>query len=83
MVKGIKFVGLRDAGDPVELARRYDASGADELVFLDISASVEGRSTMLDVVARTAAQVFIPLTVGGGVSDTEGFRRLRWPGGQP
>jgi cyclase len=76
VVKGIKFVGLRDAGDPVELARRYDASGADELVFLDISASVEGRSTMLDVVARTAAQVFIPLTVGGGVSDTEGFRRL-------
>ena len=68
VVKGVNFVALRDAGDPVELGAFYDAEGADELTFLDISASVEGRETTLDVVRRTAETVFIPLTVGGGVS---------------
>jgi imidazole glycerol-phosphate synthase subunit HisF len=67
VVKGVNFVDLRDAGDPVELAAAYDAAGADEITFLDVSASVEGRGTMLDVVRRTAETVFIPLTVGGGV----------------
>jgi imidazole glycerol-phosphate synthase subunit HisF len=67
VVKGVNFLGLRDAGDPVELGHVYDAEGADELTFLDISASVEGRETTLDVVRRTAETVFIPLTVGGGV----------------
>jgi imidazole glycerol-phosphate synthase subunit HisF len=67
VVKGVNFVGLRDAGDPVELARRYDAEGADEITFLDITASSAGRDTTLDVVRRTADEVFIPLTVGGGV----------------
>ncbi len=67
VVKGVNFTGLRDAGDPVELAARYDAQGADELVFLDITASAAGRETTYDVVRRTAEQVFIPLTVGGGV----------------
>lgn len=67
VVKGVRFQGLRDAGDPVELAARYDAEGADELIFLDISATAEGRATMVDVVRETARQVFIPLTVGGGV----------------
>ncbi|HEX3722269.1 MAG TPA: imidazole glycerol phosphate synthase subunit HisF [Nitrolancea sp.] len=67
VVKGIQFQGLRDAGDPVELAARYDAEGADELVFLDISATSDGRATMVDVVRETARHVFIPLTVGGGV----------------
>ena len=67
VVKGVNFTGLRDAGDPVELARRYDAEGADELTFLDITASSAGRQTTLEVVSRTAEQVFIPLTVGGGV----------------
>ena len=67
VVKGVNFTGLRDAGDPVELARRYDEQGADELTFLDISASLGGRETTYDVVRRTADQVFIPLTVGGGV----------------
>ncbi|MBJ7290745.1 imidazole glycerol phosphate synthase subunit HisF [Williamsia sp.] len=67
VVKGVNFVDLRDAGDPVELAAAYDAAGADELTFLDVTASSSGRSTMLDVVRRTAEQVFIPLTVGGGV----------------
>jgi len=67
VVKGVRFTDLFDAGDPVELAARYDAKGADELVFLDITASSDNRSTMVDVVARTAEQVFIPLTVGGGV----------------
>jgi cyclase len=75
-VKGVEFVGLRDAGDPVELAARYDAEGADELVFLDITASSDGRDTMVDVVARTAEQVFIPLTVGGGIRTVEDARRL-------
>ena len=65
--KGVSFRGLKDAGDPVELASRYDAQGADEITFLDVSASHEGRSTMLDVVSRTAEQVFVPLTVGRGV----------------
>ena len=67
VVKGVRFQGLRDAGDPVELAARYDAEGADELIFLDISATSDGRATMVDVVRETARQVFIPLTVGGGV----------------
>jgi cyclase len=70
VVKGVNFENLRDAGDPVELARRYDAEGADELTFLDITASSGGRDTMYDVVRRTAEQVFIPLTVGGGVRST-------------
>ena len=69
VVKGTKFQDLRDAGDPVELAARYDREGADELVFLDITATVEGRAATLDVIAQTAEQVFIPLTVGGGVQD--------------
>lgn len=69
VVKGTSFVGLRDMGDPVELARRYEAEGADEIVFLDISASAEGRKTLLDVVRRTAEHLFIPLTVGGGIND--------------
>ena len=67
VVKGVNFENLRDAGDPVELAAHYDAAGADELTFLDVSASAEGRGTMLEVVRRTAESVFIPLTVGGGV----------------
>ena len=70
VVKGVNFENLRDAGDPVELAARYDAEGADELTFLDITASSGGRDTMYDVVRRTAEQVFIPLTVGGGVRST-------------
>lgn len=65
VVKGVNFVNLRDAGDPVELAATYDQEGADELVFLDISASVEGRATMVDVVKRTAGEIKIPFTVGG------------------
>ena len=71
VVKGVNFANLRDAGDPVELAARYDQLGADELTFLDVSASKDGRGTMLDVVRRTADQVFIPLTVGGGVRSVE------------
>jgi len=67
VVKGVKFKGLRDVGDPVELARRYEMEGADEIVFLDVSASAEGRGTLLDTVRRTAEVLFIPLTVGGGV----------------
>jgi cyclase len=76
VVKGINFQDLRDAGDPVELARTYDAEGADELTFLDISASHEGRATTMQVVSRCAEEVFIPLTVGGGVSSTEDVDRL-------
>src|SRR3569623_1783235 len=76
VVKGVQFVGLRDAGDPVEQARGYDAAGADELTFLDITASHENRDTILDVVARTAEQCFMPLTVGGGVRTIEDIRRL-------
>jgi cyclase len=71
VVKGVRFVGLRDAGDPVECARRYDLAGADEIAFLDITASHEGRGTLLEIVARTADAIFVPLTVGGGVR-TEG-----------
>lgn len=76
VVKGVNFVGLRDAGDPVEQARVYDAAGADELCFLDITASHEKRDTMLDVVSRTAEACFMPLTVGGGVREIEDIRRL-------
>jgi len=76
VVKGVQFLGLRDAGDPVEIARRYDAEGADELTFLDISASHEGRETMVHVVEQVAEQVFIPLTVGGGIRTVEDVRRL-------
>ena len=76
VVKGINFKELRDAGDPVELARTYDAEGADELTFLDISASHEGRATTMEVVSRCAEEVFIPLTVGGGVSSVEDVDRL-------
>ncbi|MFG2086079.1 MULTISPECIES: imidazole glycerol phosphate synthase subunit HisF [unclassified Spirillospora] len=76
VVKGVNFQNLRDAGDPVELARRYDAEGADELTFLDITASSADRSTTYDVVRRTAEQVFIPLTVGGGVRTVEDVDRL-------
>jgi cyclase len=76
VVKGVNFVDLADAGDPVELAARYDAMGADEVVFLDITASSAARDTMVDVVARTADQVFIPLTVGGGVRSVDDARRL-------
>jgi cyclase len=76
VVKGVNFVELRDAGDPVELARAYDAAGADELVFLDITASSSDRETTYDVVRRTAETVFIPLTVGGGVREPEDFNRL-------
>jgi cyclase len=76
VVKGVQFVGLRDAGDPAELAERYDAEGADEVVFLDITASSDGRATMVDVVRRAADRVFIPLTVGGGVRTVDDARRL-------
>ncbi|MEO5680722.1 MAG: imidazole glycerol phosphate synthase subunit HisF [Acidimicrobiales bacterium] len=76
VVKGVNFVGLRDAGDPAELAARYDAEGADEVVFLDITASSDARDTLVDVVRRTAEQVFIPLTVGGGVRGVEDARSL-------
>jgi cyclase len=76
VVKGVRFVDLTDEGDPVELAARYDAEGADEITFLDITASSDERDTMVSVVARTAEQVFIPLTVGGGVRAAEDARRL-------
>jgi cyclase len=76
VVKGVNFVGLRDAGDPVELAARYDAEGADELVFLDITASSDRRDTIVDVVRRTAEQVFIPFTIGGGIRTVDDARRL-------
>ena len=76
VVKGVNFVGLRDAGDPIEIARRYDEEGADELAFLDITASAEGRDLILKVIEDVAAQVFIPLTVGGGVRSVEDVRRL-------
>src|SRR5277367_6174694 len=76
VVKGINFVGLRDAGDPVELAQRYNAQGADELVFLDITASSDAREIMADVVARTARRVFIPLTVGGGIRSVADARKI-------
>jgi len=76
VVKGTKFQDLRDAGDPVSMAARYDREGADELVFLDITATVEGRQATLDVISSTAEQVFIPLTVGGGVQDVDGVNAL-------
>lgn len=76
VVKGVNFVSLRDAGDPVEQAAVYDAAGADELTFLDITASTENRDTILDVVSRTASRIFLPLTVGGGVRTTGDMRRL-------
>jgi cyclase len=75
-VKGVNFVDLRDAGDPVELAARYDQQGADELVFLDITASSDGRDTMIDVVSRTAEEVFIPFTVGGGIRQLSDARAM-------
>ena len=76
VVKGVRFQELRDAGDPVELAARYDAEGADELVFLDITATIEDRKATLDVISRTAEQVFIPLTVGGGVREADDVKQL-------
>jgi cyclase len=76
VVKGVRFQQLRDAGDPVELAAHYDREGADELVFLDITATLEGRAATLDVISRTAEEVFIPLTVGGGVKDEDAVRAL-------
>ena len=80
VVKGTNFVNLRDAGDPVQVASRYEQEGADELVFLDITASHEGRDIMLDVVRRTAEQVFMPLTVGGGIRSVEDVRALLFAG---
>jgi cyclase len=76
VVKGVNFVGLRDAGDPVELACRYDAAGADELVFLDITATYQGRGTLVELVQRTAEQLFIPFTVGGGITSVQGITEL-------
>ncbi|TMV50959.1 imidazole glycerol phosphate synthase subunit HisF [Paenibacillus mesophilus] len=76
VVKGVNFVNLRDAGDPVELAAAYDKEGADELVFLDISASFEGRATMVEVVKKTAGEITIPFTVGGGISSVDDMKRL-------
>src|SRR6187402_2044103 len=76
VVKGVNFLNLRDAGDPVELARQYYEQGADEITFLDVTATVDARATMYDVVRATAEQVFIPLTVGGGVRSTEDVARL-------
>ena len=76
VVKGVKFVDIRDAGDPVEIARRYDAEGADEITFLDITASSDNRETMVHVVEEVASQVFIPLTVGGGIRKVEDIRRM-------
>jgi cyclase len=76
VVKGVNFIGLRDAGDPVELARRYDAEGADELTFLDVTASSDSRDTTYEVVSRTAEEIFIPLTVGGGVRTVDDVDRL-------
>ncbi len=76
VVKGVQFVGIRDAGDPIEVARRYDEQGADELVFLDITASHEDRETMVHVVEEVAGQVFIPLTVGGGIRELDDIRRM-------
>lgn len=76
VVKGVNFVNLVDAGDPVEIAKAYDAIGADEIVFLDITASSDGRATALDILSRASEQVFIPLTVGGGIRSVEDFRNL-------
>src|SRR5215510_5651078 len=82
VVKGVNFVNLRDAGDPVELAARYNEQGADEIVFLDITASSDGRDTMVDVVRRTAAQVFLPLTVGGGIRSVDDARKILHAGAE-
>lgn len=76
VVKGVNFVGIKDVGDPVECAAMYDKQGADEIVFLDITATHEGRGTIVDVVRRTAKQVFVPLTVGGGIRTVEDFREI-------
>ncbi len=76
VVKGVNFVNIRDAGDPVEVAKLYNEAGADEMVFLDITASSDKRDTMIDVISRTAEEVFIPLTVGGGINSVEDFRRV-------
>ena len=76
VVKGVNFVGLRDAGDPVECAKAYNAQGADEIVFLDITATHEKRDTLYDVIERAASEVFIPLAVGGGIRTVEDFRRI-------
>ena len=76
VVKGVKFVDIRDAGDPVEVARRYDEQGADEITFLDITASSDDRDTMVHVVEQVASQVFIPLTVGGGIRTLDDIRRM-------
>lgn len=76
VVKGINFVGIKEVGDPVECAKAYNAAGADEIVFLDITATHEGRGTMIDVVKRTASQIFVPLTVGGGIRTIDDFRNL-------
>jgi cyclase len=76
VVKGVRFDGLRDAGDPIELAQRYNDDGADELVFLDISATLEGRKTLVDVVTRTASSLFVPLTVGGGIRSVADAKTL-------
>src|SRR4030065_1604631 len=76
VVKGVKFLNLRDAGDPVEIAKRYSDEGADEITFLDITASHEKRNIMIEVVEQTASEVFVPLTVGGGVRSLEDVRNL-------
>ena len=76
VVKGVNFVDLKDAGDPVEIAKAYDAAGADELVFLDITASCEERDTVVDMVRQVAANVFIPFTVGGGIRTVDDFKKL-------
>ena len=76
VVKGINFVGIKEVGDPVECAEEYNRQGADEICFLDITATHEGRGTMVDVVRRTAQRVFVPLTVGGGISSVDDFREL-------
>ncbi|MDF2567206.1 MAG: imidazole glycerol phosphate synthase subunit hisF, partial [Oscillospiraceae bacterium] len=76
VVKGINFVGIKEVGDPVECAKMYDEQGADEIVFLDITATHEGRGTMVDVVRKTAQEVFVPLTVGGGISTIEDMKNL-------
>ena len=76
VVKGVKFLQLRDAGDPVEVARVYDAQGADELVFLDITASLENRKTLVELVERIASNIFMPFTVGGGIGEIQDIRNL-------
>ena len=79
MVKGVNFVGLRDAGDPVELAKFYSQEGADEIVFLDITATSDNRDTIADVVRRTCREVFVPVTVGGGIRTVDDFREIYAP----